>query len=365
MRNFGKGLAAAEIPLETASEVVPINFNKPQEPMSGLNLLGWLLLGCLLFGMIRLYFGWNEVRKLRKRSHIVLDHSANRLVQEFASQCGVTQKVQLLENSILTTPATVGWLRPAILLPIDWREWRESELSSSIAHELAHVTHNDFAKNLLAQIAIALNFFNPVVHWLVKELRVSQELLADQMAASVSGGSKNYLATMAEMALIHDSKQMGWLAQPFLPTRKTFVRRIEMLKGNRKLRGTKNPSLKWTWRALILVLAVMCIGFRQPEIGMAVLQVVDAPVASGVQDALGSDQPKKQDTVVEDSPAEPNPLAENRLAFVSDRTKFFVAVNLDQGRKIGGVSKLLDELYRAKTIPFDVRKARSVTGSNL
>ena len=111
------------------------------------------------------------------------------------------RRIELRESAEIAAPATVGWRRPVILLPPQWREWSEGERHVVLAHEVAHVRRGDFAGWLSAQLSVVLHFYNPLVHWLARRLRIEQELAADAWGATAAGGSGPYLTTLASMAL--------------------------------------------------------------------------------------------------------------------------------------------------------------------
>lgn len=304
-------------------------------------IVGVPLLLTVSIGLLKLILGFTALARLRRSSHDINDPRLLQLIRLMSIEIGVKREVKAIETHEMLTAATIGWLKPIILLPAEWRDWSESELSSAIAHELAHVSNNDFAHNLIAQLAVALNFFNPLVHWLGRELRVSQELIADEKAAAANGGRKTYLLTMAEMALKQDTNQLGWLAQPFLPTRTTFLRRIEMLKGKHQLcdhRSTLGVSMA---RLSLVAIAIACIGFRAPA-----------------QPLNAQDKNADRNAEVDDS--------WNQLEFVADTTQLFFAADLEKLRKIENISGLLDRIDQiaesdGSTFFYDLKKSQTIT----
>src|SRR5690606_21843437 len=92
--------------------------------------------------------------------------------------------VEPRESHEINSPATIGWRRPLLLLPLDWRSWTIDERRVVIAHELAHVARGDYLTWLIAQASLALHFYHPLVHWLAGRLRVEQEMAADSLGAS-------------------------------------------------------------------------------------------------------------------------------------------------------------------------------------
>src|SRR6185437_10408116 len=86
---------------------------------------------------------------------------------------GLRCAVRLLESAAVRVPAVVGWLRPAILLPVGLLGGIAPEqLELILAHELAHIRRRDFLANLL-QTAIETGlFYHPAVWWVSRTVRV-------------------------------------------------------------------------------------------------------------------------------------------------------------------------------------------------
>ena len=92
--------------------------------------------------------------------------ASNDMVEILRAELCCLRKVEIRETDELATPATIGWRRPLLLLPADWREWNPAERRAVLAHELAHVCRGDFLTGLLAQASLTLHFYNPLAHWL-------------------------------------------------------------------------------------------------------------------------------------------------------------------------------------------------------
>jgi hypothetical protein len=181
-------------------------------------------------GLAWLGLGLRAVSLVRRRSRPIDDPALLDQVEGLRDELGLARPVALRESEELATPATVGWLRPALLLPEDWRAWDDRERRAVLAHELAHVRRGDYAAGLLAQLSLAFHFYHPLAHWLAGRLRLQQELAADSWGALLSGGRRSYLSTLARLALRRDEVPVSGPARAFLPTRGMFSRRIEMLR---------------------------------------------------------------------------------------------------------------------------------------
>jgi len=95
-----------------------------------------------------------------------------------------------------------------------------------LAHEIAHICRNDFLAWVCAQVGLVLHIYHPLVHWLASRLRLEQELAADAAAVELAGGQHCYLQTLAEMDLRQADRPLDWPARTFLPTRRTFLKRL-------------------------------------------------------------------------------------------------------------------------------------------
>jgi prepilin-type processing-associated H-X9-DG protein len=199
------------------------------------NWSSWLagaIVGSMLIGLARLGTGICAIQRMRSQSQPLDDAPLRDLVELLRAEMGCTRPVQLRVSPELATPATIGWRRILVLLPEDWRDWDTDERRAVLAHELAHVCRDDFLVGLLAQLGLALQFYHPLAHWLSGRLRLEQELAADAWSSRLSGGTLPYLTTLARMALRRDDRALSWPARAFLPSRGTFVRRIEMLRNH-------------------------------------------------------------------------------------------------------------------------------------
>ena len=224
-----------------------------------------VFLGGLTIVSARLAFGLRAVRSLRSGGRPVDDSGLLDLLATLGRELGLDRAVALRETGAIATPATVGWRRPVVLLPLGWREWDATERRAILAHELAHVLRGDYLAGLLAQASLALHFYHPLAHILARRVRLDQELAADACGAHLAGGRRPYLTTLANLALRQDPRPAAWPARPFLPHRGTFLRRIEMLRDPKILESRPMPPHGRA--ALIVALAtvgLLVAGLRGP-----------------------------------------------------------------------------------------------------
>lgn len=235
-----------------------------------------LVLGATL-ALVRILIGIAALRQYRRGLSQIDDRQLQELAGELARSLGYQRPIELKQSASLTTPATIGWRRPVILLPVDWHTWSDVERHVVLAHEIAHIVRGDYLTWLLAQVAVALHVYHPLVHWLAGRLRLEQELAADACAADIAGGRENYLFTLAQMALRQDDRRVAWAARPFLPTRGTLLRRIEMLSETKRLVNRPLSRRRAVALAGMATLAALVIAGVRAPLGGAPLAVAAPP----------------------------------------------------------------------------------------
>lgn len=198
-------------------------------------------------GVMRLLIGWRAVGCLRRRSRAIADARLLEHVEDLRRAVRCSRPVLVRECDEAGLAATVGWWRPLILLPSEWRSWSEAEVRTVLAHELAHVRHRDYLIGLLTCLCGAIYFYHPLVHWLSARLRQSQEVAADALAAPASGGRMGYLQALARLALRSPARTPATSRVCPAMSGGTLMRRIHMLRGTENCR-----RVSWTIRGLLL-----------------------------------------------------------------------------------------------------------------
>jgi beta-lactamase regulating signal transducer with metallopeptidase domain len=226
--------------------------------------LVWVLVAFGGMGLVHLAIGWLATHAYRSRGAEVDDREMDELLDVVRAKLNCRCRVNLLEVNGLTGAATLGFFRPVILLPKGWRAWTSEECRVVLAHEVAHVAHRDYLTGFAAQSCLAVHFYHPLVHWLVARLRLDQELLADAAAAAIAGGQRNYLTTLAEMALRQDDRAVPFPARMFLPTRRSFLRRIEMLRTWKVLPAGLSTRARSVAVVILLAVVAVIAGLRSP-----------------------------------------------------------------------------------------------------
>lgn len=203
--------------------------------------------------------GW-WLRRLCRTSRPFTDDSLAAELDSLKRDYGLRSPVLLRETSALSQAAVIGWRRPVILLPGDWRDWSAAELRLVLAHELAHIRQGDVRWRWLAEVVLVLHACQPLVYWLHRRLVLEQELAADRAAAEVCGGAAAYLRTLSTLALRCDIRPERTTLAPVLTG--LLLRRVEMLQTREG--RTVSRTRWWFWiKPVALCAAVALAGGLQ------------------------------------------------------------------------------------------------------
>jgi bla regulator protein BlaR1 len=88
----------------------------------------------------------------------------------------------------IVAPMLVGAWRPQVVVPVDFEaRYSHVERQLVLAHERAHLARHDISINAFAAVWLSLTWFNPLMYWAIRRLRLDQELACDALVLTRSG----------------------------------------------------------------------------------------------------------------------------------------------------------------------------------
>jgi len=162
----------------------------PRLSLRGVIAGAWLVLALLLLS--RLAIATARVSSWQRSSPAVEDARWLVLLRRLSRQNGIERPVVLLENPETDVPVTWGIVYPVILLPATAEQWDEEQRIAVLTHELAHVKRFDALTQLLAQLALALLWFHPLVWMAVRRMRLEREHACDDFVLVAGARASRY-----------------------------------------------------------------------------------------------------------------------------------------------------------------------------
>jgi beta-lactamase regulating signal transducer with metallopeptidase domain len=177
-------------------------------------------------------------------------------VSRLAARIGVNRSVSVRVSTVMASPATLGFLRPVILLPpATALHITPQQLEALLAHELAHVRRHDYLVNVLQMFAETLFFYHPVVWWTSRRIRIERELCCDDIAVRACGDAVSYaqaLTVVARLLVTRPGMAVGAAGGPLLV-------RVQRLLGVASTSRQVSP-LWIAAAALVMIVALMFVG---------------------------------------------------------------------------------------------------------
>ena len=125
--------------------------------------------------------GWSilALSRVSRRANAAGEGRIAGHVAAIAGELGLRRRVRILLGDAEAMPMVWGIFRAHLLLPSSATDWPDSRLRGVLLHELAHLRRRDPLALLVAQLALALHWFNPLAWFAVRRLRAEQERACD------------------------------------------------------------------------------------------------------------------------------------------------------------------------------------------
>jgi hypothetical protein len=96
---------------------------------------------------------------------------------------------------------TVGLVRPAVILPADWKNWDDWKMRAVLLHEIAHIRRNDWGIAVIAAAAKCAYWLNPLSWFLERKLSQLAEQASDDASIILTRHAARYAEILLEFAL--------------------------------------------------------------------------------------------------------------------------------------------------------------------
>jgi beta-lactamase regulating signal transducer with metallopeptidase domain len=202
------------------------------------------------FCSARLAAGWTVSRRFMRLSSETIPRAVTELVDQIKERCGIQKSIRVVISRYIDTPSAMGWLRPAILLPVTAvTGLDEAQLRAVLAHEIAHIRRHDFIINALQRCVESVLFYHPAVWWLSGKIRSEREHCCDDLAIQVCGSRLLYAQALIELERVRSVEPVFAVAA----TGSSLAMRIRRILG----RDVSTPD--WQSAAAALSVAIVCI----------------------------------------------------------------------------------------------------------
>lgn len=222
--------------------------------------------------------------RLRADAEVLVDPVWLSALAHAQRRMGMKSGTALLVSDALPSPISWGLARPTILLSADALAATD-EAEAIIAHELAHVSALDWAKLMLARVATAIHWFNPLAWRLAREAHQLREEAADDAVLAANIDAPDYAQLLVRVAR-HESKGLLLGAHGVAPGKGSLKRRVGRVLDATLPRGRAQGSWIAGFGAGMLVmaapLAALTVGAAESHDAARAVRGGDAGASPGV-----------------------------------------------------------------------------------
>jgi bla regulator protein blaR1 len=213
------------------------------------SLVYLILLTLPVLNFIRNY---RYVQVIRKHGLKKADVKWRMFAQKVAVQMGIVKSVRVWMSEFVTSPVTIGYLKPIILLPVAAVNHLSAEqIEAVLLHELSHIKRFDYLINLFTRIIQTILYFNPFVRAFATIIEREREKNCDEIVLQFQYEPHGYATALLAL------EKASYLPHPLAVAaadgkKNELLGRIESILGIQK-----KPALSFNKLAGI-VAALLC-----------------------------------------------------------------------------------------------------------
>ena len=154
-------------------------------------------------------------------------------VKNISARMGIHKDIKIWVSDLVTSPVTVGFLKPMILVPLAAiNHLSTQQLEAILLHEMAHIKRYDYLVNLLINFAQTILYFNPFTRAFIKIVEKEREKSCDEMVMQFQYDSHEYATALLILEKNHHVNRP--LAVAASGKKHDLLDRIEHILGIRK-----------------------------------------------------------------------------------------------------------------------------------
>ena len=195
-----------------------------------LPLASALYLLLLVFPFLHFVRNYRYVQVIRKYGTSKINVDWKLFVNKVAERMAIRPKVKIWVSELVSSPVTVGFLKPVILVPVAAiNHLTPQQLEAVLLHELAHIRRYDYLINLVLNFIQAILYFNPFVKAFVKIVEREREKSCDEMVLQFQYDSHEYASALLTLEKANHATAVLTMASG--GKRSDLLNRVENIMG--------------------------------------------------------------------------------------------------------------------------------------
>jgi TonB family protein len=214
------------------------------------------------------------------------------ICQTMAGWLGIRQAVGVKELPAGSMPVTFGIWRSTLFLPADAQSWSGERRRVVVLHELAHVLRGDAATHVLARVALAPFWWNPLAWSAWRQLLRESERAADDLVLTAGEPPTEYAGHLLDVARHMQSQSNSLCVTVAMARRSELEGRLLAILDSRVNR--RAPRSAWAWAAAFTAMALVA-----PVAAIRAQETKQPVIAPEVQSAIQAATDQKDPAILD------------------------------------------------------------------
>lgn len=198
---------------------------------------------------------YRYVKVIRQYGLTKIDVQWRVFVQKVAAQMGIRKPVHVWVSEFITSPVTIGFLKPVILVPLAAvNHLSLQQMESVLLHEISHIRRHDYLINLAINIIKTVLYFNPFVKAFVQIVEKEREKSCDEMVLQFQYDSHEYATALLTLEKVNQQDHSFVMAAA--GRKNDLLHRIELIMGVQKKKTISFNKLAGIAVGLLCIIAV-------------------------------------------------------------------------------------------------------------
>jgi beta-lactamase regulating signal transducer with metallopeptidase domain len=164
----------------------------------------------LVFLFFRLAQGFIITQQISNNKQLQPSMQWQHFVDRLCVQMNINREILVYLSETINVPATVGFLKPVILLPVaTLNQLTISQAEAIILHEIAHIKRFDYFINIIVSIIETLLFFNPFARLLSVSIRKERELCCDDFVIGFQRDPQSYAHALLSLEKSRNTRNLA------------------------------------------------------------------------------------------------------------------------------------------------------------
>ena len=189
----------------------------------------------LVLPLLNFIRNYRYVQAIRQYGISKADVQWRMFVQKISAQMGITKPVHVWMSEFVTSPVTIGYLKPIILLPVAAiNHLSTQQIEAVLLHELSHIKRFDFLINLITRAIQTILYFNPFVKAFAKIIETEREKNCDEIVLQFQYEPHGYASALLALEKAAHTSSHTLAVAASGGKRNDLLTRIETIMGIRK-----------------------------------------------------------------------------------------------------------------------------------